>query len=210
MADKKLESGNQFVIDTRYDRYKEFFPLLTRDVVEDYSSRTTSHGASQYPIWHDPEQSIFLSDPKKYGADFEIDPYWDTIAEGIYTWTKRKLAQHKINVEIKPVISWYMDYRKGGWQSVHTHSKNCITQVIQLDEQTHSFKAEENKPIELDLKEAQWGSTYTILTGEEPIYGSFMNYPGRCILMSGDVFHGVYPVKSVPRRCIVIDYIILT
>jgi hypothetical protein len=51
---------------------------------------------------------------------------------------------------------------------------------------------------------------FAILTEGEPIYKSFMSWPGRCVLMRGDIFHGVYPVKSVPRRTIIIDYIILT
>ena len=76
-----------------------------------------------------------------------------------------------------------------------------------MDDQPHCF---DKTTGEIDLKEAQWGSMFAILTEGESIYKSFMSWPGRCVLMRGDIFHGVYPVKSVPRRTIIIDYIILT
>lgn len=208
---KKHELGSQWIIDTQYSRYKEFLPFLARDEKEDYGRETVAQNASQYPLWHDPEQSVMLADPKKYGGDFEEHPLWHTVAEGAFEWTRKKLKENSIDVELRPVISWYMDYKEGGWQPMHTHSKNCVTQIIYMDPQTHSMKPNDINVLEIDQKEAQWGSMYAIMTeGETPKYLSFMNWPGRCVLMRGDVFHGVYPVKSVPRRSIIIDYIVIT
>jgi len=208
---RKHESGDQWIIDTQYSRYKEFFPFLDRSEKENYGQNTVAQNANQYPLWHDPEQSVMLSSPKKYGEQFEEHPLWHTVAEGAFAWTRRKLKENAIDVEIRPVISWYMDYKEGGWQPLHTHSKNCITQVIYMDAQTHCISTNEINVAEIDQKEAQWGSMYAMMTsGESPKYLSFMNWPGRCILMRGDVFHGVYPVKSVPRRSIIIDYIVIT
>jgi len=205
---KKYQAGDQWLIDTQYTRYKEFLPFLDRDPSEDYGKNTVAQGASQFPLWHDPEQSVLLSDPKKYGGAFEPHPLWNTVADSALDWTKKKLLENEIHCEIKPVISWYMDYKEGSWQAVHTHSKNCITQIIYIDDQPHCI---DNMTHEIDLKEAQWGSMFAIMAdGPEPIYKSFMSWPGRCVLMRGDIFHGVYPVKSVPRRTIIIDYIILT
>jgi len=59
-------------------------------------------------------------------------------------------------------------------------------------------------------KEAGYGAMYAVLGSEEkPIYRSFVSRPGRCILMTGNILHGVYPVKSVPRRSIIVDYLII-
>jgi hypothetical protein len=208
---KKYELGSQWLIDSQYPRYKEFLPMLNRSDDEDYGQKTVAQHAKQFPLWHDPEQSVMLSSPKKYGGDFEEHPLWHTVAESAYNWTTKKLKENGIDVEIRPVISWYIDYNEGGWQPLHKHSKNCVTQVIYMDAQTHSFVPNEENILELDGKEAQWGSMFAMLTdGAEPKYLSFMNWPGRCILMTGDIFHGVYPVKSVPRRSIIIDYIVMT
>jgi hypothetical protein len=208
---KKYQVGDQWLIDTQYTRYKEFLPFLDRDSSEDYGRETVAQHASQYPLWHDPDQSVMLAYPKKYGGDFEAHPLWHTVADGAYEWTNRKLKENGIEVEIRPVISWYIDYKEGGWQPMHTHSKNCVTQIIYMDAQTHSIKVNEANVPEFDGKEAQWGSMFALMASkDETKYMSFMNWPGRCVLMRGDIFHGVYPVKSVPRRSIIIDYIILT
>jgi hypothetical protein len=48
---------------------------------------------------------------------------------------------------------------------------------------------------------------YAFLTkGDKPLYKSFSSWAGRCIILRGDIFHGVYPIKTLPRRTIIMDY----
>jgi hypothetical protein len=119
-------------------------------------------------------------------------------------WTIEKLKEHGVEDEIVPIISWFIDYQENGWQSMHTHDdNNCITQIIYMDDTPHLTTT--SIP-----KESGYGAMYAVLAREKkPIYKSFISRPGRCIMMTGNIFHGVYPVKSVPRRSIVVDYLVL-
>jgi len=202
MHNEKYVSGNQWIIDTHYSAFEEFHPLLTVPADKDYSYETVAFGASQYPLWHNPEESLLLTSKKKYGGDFEVNPAWDSIFAKVFAWTKKRLLLNGIKCSIVPAISWYVEYREGGWQTMHTHSSNCITQVIYMDGDTAL------DPLG-PPKETAWGSLFAVMNGVDKVtYKTFMSTPGRCLLMTGDVMHGVYPVRSVPRRSIIIDYMI--
>jgi len=197
-TEKKFTSGNQWIIDSEYPNYKNLYKFLLPSNEQEYSSETSAHFAKQYPLWRDPNLSDEYYSHKKFNNDNSSIP-WQQELDNITKWTQAKLIEHHIIKQITPVISWWMDYEPGGWQAMHTHSVNCITQVIYMDEPNinESTAAKDYTP----------GSMYALMTDGKPVYIPFVGFPGRSILMTGDVFHGVYPVKTTPRRSIIIDYI---
>jgi hypothetical protein len=202
MTDSKLISGKQWLLDTVYPNFEEFLPLVEwRPTALEYSSETVAFGAKQYPIWSAP--TLPPTFRHKQYLDFVPHPSWDEAAGNLMLWTLDKLKEHGFENNVIPVISWLIEYQENGWQSMHTHEgNNCITQIIYMDDSPHL------EPTSA-LKEAGYGAMYAVLAHEtKPIYKSFISRPGRCIMMTGDVLHGVYPVKSVPRRSIIIDYLI--
>lgn len=201
MTDTKLASGTQWIIDTTYPDYAEFFPVLEVDQSTEYSYETVAFGAHQYPIWQHENMSHLFK--HKQFNNLTPHPAWDLAAGNLMVWTLEKLKEHGFEHKVIPVISWYIDYQKDGWQSMHTHDNNCITQIIYMDDTPHI--KEDSAP-----KESGYGAMYVAMGGDKPVYKSFVSRPGRCILMTGDVLHGVYPVKSVPRRSIIVDYLIIT
>lgn len=201
MADNKLTAGTQWIIDTVYPKYHEFFPLLEmHDTKDEYSSETVAFGAKQYPIWAH-ENLAQLVKHKQY-QNFTAHTAWDEAAGNLLVWTEEKLKEHEITHKVCPIISWLIDYDLHGWQSMHTHDPKCISQIIYMDDTPHIT-------IDSPAKEAGYGAMYAVIADtNKAIYKSFVSRPGRTLLMTGDIFHGVYPVKSVPRRSIIIDYLI--
>jgi len=195
--------GNQFLIECYYSPYKEFKPFLERDASKDYSHESSAFGAKQYPMWNNVEVSRQIKHRDYSTEDILATPEWDTAFNKLTAWTIKKLKQNQQVVEVVPAISWMMEYFDGGWQSAHTHGKNCITQVVHLDGR-YQLTADESK------KDRVYGSMFAFMTeGEIPFYKTFSPIAGKCLIMKGDVFHGVYPTKELPRRCIVIDYLVL-
>ncbi len=202
MADKKYtcKSNNKWIIDTVYPNYADFYDLLDGLAEEEYSQSTTAYNTRQYPVWIHKGRMVgtvyYL-----YHKDHKTNPNWESTVEKMFEWLGPKLLEHGIENELQPVICWYVDYDENGWQKLHFHSPNTVTQIIYLDD-NYSL-TEDSKP-----KDRSNGSLYTLLSVEERVYNSFMPMKGRTIIMSGDIPHGVYPNKSLPRRAVVIDYII--
>ena len=195
--------GNQFLIECYYSPYKEFKPFLERDASKDYSHESSAFGSRQYPMWNNLEASRQIKRRDYRSDDIISSPEWDTALKKLTTWTAKKLKDNYQAVEVVPAISWMMEYLEGGWQSVHSHGKNCITQVLHMDG-NYQLSVDESK------KDRIHGSMFAFMTGETPpFYKTFSPTPGKCIIMKGDVFHGVYPAKELPRRCIVVDYLVL-
>ena len=195
--------GNQFLIECYYSPYKEFKPFLERDTSKDYSHESSAFGSMQYPMWNNLEASRQIKHRDYRSDDIISSPEWDTALKKLTTWTAKKLKDNYQAVEVVPAISWMMEYLEGGWQSVHSHGKNCITQVLHMDG-NYQLSADESKQDRIH------GSMFAFMTGETPpFYKTFSPTPGKCIIMKGDVFHGVYPAKELPRRCIVVDYLVL-
>ena len=196
----KYVSGTQWLIDSFYPNYKDLF-VLTQDLDEtkEYSKETVAVNAKQYPLWCEPKLSQTFYH-RQFSGNFKPHNEWHNIQKKLFEWTKKILAEHELDLNIQPTIAWYMDYQENGWQSMHNHDSDCVTQVIYLDNLYHYN-------LQDPPKESAWGSIFAVLAGgEEAIYKTLMPKEGRCILMTGNVLHGVYPVKSTPRRCIVVDY----
>lgn len=195
--------GDQFLIECYYSPFKEFRPFLQRDPSKDYSHESSAFGSMQYPMWNNLEASRQIKHRDYRSDDIISSPEWNTALKKLTTWTAKKLKDNYQNVEVIPAISWMMEYLEGGWQSVHSHGKNCITQVLHMDG-NYQLSVDESK------KDRIHGSMFAFMTGETPpFYKTFSPTPGKCIIMKGDVFHGVYPAKELPRRCIVVDYLVL-
>lgn len=198
-GEKKYVCGKQWIVDTTFADYKKFFPFLHNNQISEYSTETVSFGGRQYPLWCDQELVLNYNHHKDF-LDYTPQEGFETLLEQALAWTQAKMLQYRFYHKLYPVISWYMDYDEGGWQGLHTHSTNAITQVIYLDPTTHITPS--STP-----KESGYGSMYALMaSGDKTKYIPFVGFPGRCILMAGDVYHGVYPVKSTPRRTIIIDY----
>lgn len=198
MTDTKHVCGNQWVIDTHYPDYEEIIPLLNFDKKFEYSHETTAFGSEQYPVWTDPE----LNSNYRFKIHDDYKPTQELVDQiyKIASWAQEKVLEHKFFHTLRPAISWYVTYSEGGWQGMHTHDNNCITQIIYLDPINHMTT--EDLP-----KEAGWGAMFALMASQDrQKYVTFNSIPGRCIIMPGTIYHGVYPVKSQPRRTLVIDY----
>lgn len=195
--------GDQFLIETYYHPYREFKQFLNRDPMTDYSNESSSFGSHQYPLWQNPEPASKIKHRKYKDSEIETSTEFSQAFEKLTKWTAKKLKDNYRDVEIVPATSWIMDYEEGGWQSVHSHGLNVITQVLHMD----------GAPIinsEEDPKDRVNGSTFVFMTdGNPPFYRPIRSSAGKCLIMPGNVFHGVYPVKDLPRRCVVIDYLVL-
>ena len=196
---QKYTSGKQWVIDTEYSDYKELNQFLIPNPDQEYSYGTSAYFSKQYPLWCDAELAEEYYPHKRF-ENFIPHQAWEKEFKKITSWTQAKLIEHKIMKNITPVISWWMDYEPGGWQAMHKHNANCITQIIYMDDPLIN----ENT----DAKDYCHGAMYAFLTDDKPLYLPLVGFKGRCVLMTGDIFHGVYPVKTTPRRAIIVDYII--
>jgi hypothetical protein len=109
-------------------------------------------------------------------------------------WVLKNIKDKNIeNIEITG--SWCVDYKDNGYQALHKHGAKWISVVISLDDQP-----EENKN----------GMLYALLQDSQNKlhYKEYRPHKGRTIIMTGRVWHGVYPAKN-PRRTFVVDYKIL-
>ena len=195
--------GEQFLIDTYYSPYREFMPFLQRDPASDYSHESSSFGSHQYPLWQDPTPASKINHRIYSPHEIETSEEFVKAFNKLTKWTVKKLKDNYRDIDIVPATSWVMDYEEGGWQSVHSHGKNVITQVLHMDG-AHWIDKDINK------KERVNGSTFVFMTdGNPPFYRAIRPHSGKCLIMPGDVFHGVYPADTLPRRCVVIDYLVL-
>jgi len=195
--------GDQFLIDTYYHPYREFKPFLDRDPTTDYSYESSSFGAHQYPLWQDADPASKIKHRKYKNSEIEISAEFQKAFNKLTTWTAKKLKENYRNVEIVPATSWIMNYEEGSWQTIHSHGLNVITQVLHMD---GSHVVDPNS----DPKYQAHGSTMVFMTDENPpFYRAIRPTAGKCLIMPGNVFHGVYPVKELPRRCVVVDYLVL-
>lgn len=106
-------------------------------------------------------------------------------------WTLQKIVSTGVtNIEI--LKAWCIDYNDNGYQSVHKHGVRSLSVVVSLD----------NQPTE-----DKTGILYTIssIGKGNLMYKEFKPRKGRTVIMSGGVYHGVYPTKN-PRRTFVVDY----
>ena len=198
-TEKKYVCGNQWLIDTEYPDYKELLPFLNIDDQYEYSRETTAFGARQFPLWTD--QDLAMVYKSKEHRDFTPLDGWDKVLEKTVAWTQAKVLQYRFFHKLQPAISWYITYEEGGWQGMHTHDENSITQIIYLDPTPHVTP-------DSPAKAAGYGAMYAMMASKDKHkYVTVNGFPGRCIIMPGNIYHGVYPVKSVPRRTVVIDYI---
>ena len=196
--EKKLVCGSQWVIDTYYPDYKELIPLMNFDPKFEYSHETTAYKAKQFPVWTEPT----LNSNYRFKIHDEYEPTPELVEQihKIAKWAQAKILQHRLFHTLTPAISWYVTYDEGGWQGMHTHDNNCITQIIYLDGINHMTTADPKK-------EQGWGAMFALMQSKDnQKYVTFNSIPGRCIILPGTIYHGVYPVKSQPRRTVVIDY----
>ncbi len=191
--------GNQFILDTYYKDFEDLKPFMDKDPSKDYSHETSSFNAWQFPMWRDPVLAKQISHRPYKDSDIDNNKDLEDIVQKIAKWTRKRLYENCIYYDIEPAVSWMMDYKEGGWQSIHSHGKRCITQVIYTDAQ---------KEDDTDGKGFLHGAFYAFMTdGNPPCYKALLPTPGKCIITKGDVFHGVYPVRSTPRKCLIIDYV---
>lgn len=192
--------GNQFLLDTHYRDYEDMKFFMNKDTSKDYSFETSAFNSMQFPIWRDPIMSQRINHKPFNDSDIDKSPELDNLIHKISKWTRKRLYENNIYHDIEPAVSWMMDYKEGGWQSLHTHGKKCITQVIYTE-----VSEEDNS----DGKGFLHGAFYAFMTDGKPsCYKTLLPRPGKCIIATGDVFHGVYPVKTTPRKCLIIDYVI--
>ena len=196
---QKYTSGKQWIIDTEYSDYQSLNKFLIPDPKQEYSYGTSAYFARQYPLWCDNELAEKYYPHKRF-EDFTSLKSWNAELEKITAWAQKKLIEHGVMKHITPVISWWMDYDPGGWQAMHTHNPNCITQIIYMDDPLIDEST--------DAKEYCHGAMYAFLTDDKQMYLPLVGFKGRCVLMTGNIYHGVYPVKTTPRRTIIVDYIL--
>lgn len=193
--------GNQFILDTAYPKFEMLKPFMDKKQLNDYSAETSAFGALQYPMWRDQELAERINHRPFEQSEINTTPEWLEQINSISKWTKKKLYENCIYYDIEPAVSWMMDYQQGSWQSVHSHGKRSITQVIYTE-----AAVEDNS----DGKGFLHGAFYAFMTdGNPPCYKALLPEPGKCIIAKGDVFHGVYPVRATPRKCLIIDYVII-
>lgn len=198
MEDKKFSNGKQWVIDTNYNDYRDFLDFLIPNPTWEYSEETAAYHSCQYPLWIN--RDLSSSYQHKDFTNFKFDSNYEKILEKSYNWAQYKLIEHKIFKKIIPVISWYVEYQKGGWMALHNHDPEVVTQVLYIDPTDHLNETS-------GAKDYVKGAMYAIFPSDKNLtYLPFTSYPGRSIIMSGDIFHGVYPVESERKRTIVIDY----
>jgi hypothetical protein len=191
--------GDQFLIETYYHPYKDFKSFLQRNLSSDYSYETSSFGSHQYPLWQDPGPASKIKHRTYKSHEIETSAEFVKAFNKLTTWTVKKLKSNYRDVEIIPATSWIMEYEQGGWQSIHSPGLNVITQVLHMD-----------GPQLPNVDNEVSGSTYVFMTDENPpFYKPIVPSAGKCLIMPGNVFHGVYPVNTLPRRCVVVDYLVL-
>jgi hypothetical protein len=192
----KSDIDENFVLDSYYPNYKKFLSYLENCQGKDYSWETTAFEAEQLPVWQTKELGRL---PHKTFADDFRDAGFVRLLNDVCKLTEHELKNNGLDIKIKPQTSWFVNYKKGGWQSVHGHGIDTINQCLYFDDNPSMREGK-------DRKEQVYGSFYC-LVGKE--MRTIPPMPGRLITMKGSTLHGVYPVLYTPRRCLVIDYKVL-
>ena len=106
-------------------------------------------------------------------------------------WTLSKIKDKGIK-DIQILRAWCIDYQDNGYQALHKHGSTGISVVVSLDDQP---------------KKDRIGTLYTLIPddNDEMIHREFKPHKGRTVIMTGEVWHGVYP-SVYPRRTFVADY----
>ena len=109
-------------------------------------------------------------------------------------WVLEKVKDKNIK-DIELTGSWCVDYDDGGYQAIHKHGSKWISVVISLDDQPVVDKT---------------GMLYCLFQDSQNKlhHTEYRPHKGRTIIMTGKIWHGVYPAKK-PRRTFVVDYKIL-
>lgn len=125
---------------------------------------------------------------------------WEVTNSSLVDWEKLRnwilpIVKKQEIGNIKLKRSWCIEYGDGAFQAMHKHGANEISVVMTLDAQP-----QENKS----------GVLYTLRQDNDNklLYKEFVPYQGLTVIMQGNVWHGVYPVKD-PRRTFVADYEVL-
>ena len=163
---------NQFIIETQYPDYKEIEQKMFTTMVDEvgeYPDRT------QY--------SIFTTQ----------------VSNKLSDWFTNKIKKHMNYItNMYPFESWAINYKDGGYQAVHNHTKqpNLISMIMFFDTITDAQKVQ---PTD--------GCTYTLMphTDGEQMCSHFNPFPGKVVIFDGKVYHGTYPCKA-PRRCFVVNF----
>lgn len=101
-------------------------------------------------------------------------------------WTLEKVRCKGIE-DVEILNAWCVDYEDGGYQTLHRHGSRGLSVVISLDDQPSENKA---------------GTLYTV---NNNVYSDYKPCKGRAVIITGGIWHGVYPAVS-PRRTFVVDY----
>jgi len=175
-TDLMTTSMNQFMIETYCPFFDEFEHLFTEtEKGLDESDHKTTFKGHQWDV------------SKRMKKDFNK----------IAKWVQDKCREQKIPIKnCKVNMSWCVDYHEGGYQHLHCHGPQELTVVIHLDGQP---------PIE-ETPQATHGMLYSIMPCPDgtQVLKNHIPEPGKCVIMDGKVFHGVYPVTG-SRRTVVID-----
>ena len=167
---------------------------------------------SKYPKFEEMERLFDLKqskiDTSRYtytnsGTQFPLDPDdWAQQQSDFFEWMQSKFDDLRLPFEIECVLaSWAIEYNKHGFQTAHRHSYEAlnphggeISCVINFD----NVPAIEGNEVN--------GNLFTFIPAPNG-YQYYEEHPsvrGQCIMMHGEVWHGVYPTLH-QRRCIVID-----
>lgn len=164
-----ITNTNQFILETEHPNWREYLRVFT-----DAFQKSEYPDRVQYSI--DPNSQLDITD-----------------------WVNQKLKQHlNYSVSIKPHEAWAIEYKDGGYQTVHNHTQqpNLISVIIFFDEIKDEQKVQQTD-----------GCIYTLTPHNDgnQICLHFNPYPGKVIIMDGKVFHGTYPCRA-PRRCFVVNF----
>ena len=110
---------------------------------------------------------------------------WKKIKE----WTLEKIKSKGVE-EIELLKAWCIDYQDGGYQTMHRHGTGGLGGlgvVISLDDQPNENKI---------------GMLYIV---NNDVYADYRPHKGKAVIITGGIWHGVYPSKN-PRRTFVVDY----
>jgi len=154
---------NQWTIDADCDFYTDFEPLFL-DKGPDLSDVKTTYLGYQFDV---------------IGSKL-ID--WKKLKD----WTLEKIRCKGIE-DVEILKAWCIDYKDGGYQTLHRHGIRGLSVVISLDDQPSENKA---------------GALYTVKNDD---YIDYKPRKGRAVIITGGIWHGVYPAVS-PRRTFVVDY----
>ena len=141
------------------------------------------------PLFLDKGKDESDSKTTHLGHQFEVTGSKLIDWKKIRLWMLEKIKPMEV-VEIELMKAWCIDYQDGGYQTMHRHSVGGlggVGVVISLDDQP-----EENKT----------GRLYTI---NNNAYTDYRPHKGRAVIITGGIWHGVYPSKN-PRRTFVADY----